>query len=121
VKPTTKGPSQRQPATDSAGGRSARYTLAAVEIDPVRRIYDLRHTFATFALRAGISTLDLSRYMGASPSMINRHYGHLARDGRQRALDLLDAHMDDGDVHAVDARWTPNGTPEPQSLSENHV
>jgi hypothetical protein len=28
----------------------------------VRRIYDLRHTFATFALRAGISTFDLSRY-----------------------------------------------------------
>jgi integrase len=26
--------------------------------------YDLRHTFATFALRASISTLDLSRYMG---------------------------------------------------------
>jgi integrase len=25
-------------------------------ITPIRRIYDLRHTFATFALRAGIST-----------------------------------------------------------------
>ena len=25
-------------------------------ITPMRRIYDLRHTFATFALRAGIST-----------------------------------------------------------------
>jgi integrase len=25
-------------------------------IEPVRRVYDLRHTFATFALRAGIST-----------------------------------------------------------------
>ncbi len=35
-------------------------------IEPFRRIYDLRHTFATFALRAGISTFDLSRYMGAS-------------------------------------------------------
>jgi hypothetical protein len=28
----------------------------------LRRVYDLRHTFATFALRAGISTFDLSRY-----------------------------------------------------------
>jgi integrase len=28
---------------------------------PPRRVYDLRHTFATFALRAGISTCDLSR------------------------------------------------------------
>ena len=35
----------------------------AAGIEPLRRIYDLRHTFATFALRAGISTFDLSRYM----------------------------------------------------------
>jgi integrase len=60
-------------------------------INPLRRIYDLRHTFATFALRAGISTFDLSRYMGASLTMIDRHYGHLARDGRQHAIQLLDA------------------------------
>ena len=53
--------------------------------------YDLRHTFATFALRAGISTFDLSRYMGASLTMIDRHYGHLARDGRDHAINLLDA------------------------------
>jgi hypothetical protein len=42
----------------------------AAGIDPVRRVYDLRHSFATFALRAGISTFDLSRYMGASLTMI---------------------------------------------------
>ena len=60
-------------------------------IEPIRRIYDLRHTFATFALRAGISTFDLSRYMGASLTMIDRHYGHLARDGREHAIRLLDA------------------------------
>jgi integrase len=62
----------------------------AVGIDPTRRIYDLRHTFATFALRAGISTFDLSRYMGASLTMIDRHYGHLARDSREHAIRLLD-------------------------------
>jgi integrase len=63
----------------------------AVGISPLRRVYDLRHTFATFALRAGISTFDLSRYMGASLTMIDRHYGHLARDGREHAIKLLDA------------------------------
>lgn len=62
----------------------------AAGIDPLRRIYDLRHTFATFALRAGISTFDFSRYMGASLTMIDRHYGHLARDGREHAIRLLD-------------------------------
>jgi integrase len=35
----------------------------ALEKRDVDRVYDLRHTFATFALRAGISTFDLSRYM----------------------------------------------------------
>ena len=63
----------------------------AVGISPLRRVYDLRHTFATFALRAGISTFDLSRYMGASLTMIDRRYGHLARDGREHAIKLLDA------------------------------
>ena len=62
----------------------------AAGIEPLRRIYDLRHTFATFALRPGISTFDLSRYRGASLTMIDRHYVHLARDGREHAIRLLD-------------------------------
>src|SRR5438477_8641549 len=51
----------------------------AAGIEPLRRIYDLRHTFATFALRAGISTFDLSRYMGASLTMIDRQRSSSAR------------------------------------------
>ena len=82
---------------------------AAAGIEPPRRVYDLRHTFATFALRAGISTFDLSRYMGASLTMIDRHYGHLARDGREHAIALLDSYSTVGatDVQALDVRWTP--------------
>ncbi len=71
--------------------------------------YDLRHTFATFALRAGISTFDLSRYMGASLTMIDRHYGHLARDGREHAIRLLDQ-LSVGQRPRwtlVDVAWTP--------------
>ncbi|MBA3475383.1 MAG: site-specific integrase [Actinobacteria bacterium] len=70
--------------------RNWRPAQGAAGIEPPRRISDLRHTFATFALRAGISTFDLSRYMGASLTMIDRHYGHLARDGREHAIRLLD-------------------------------
>jgi integrase len=84
----------------------------AVAIQPLRRIYDLRHTFATFALRAGISTFDLSRYMGASLTMIDRHYGHLARDGREHAIRLLDE-LSAGERPRwtlVDAAWTPKPT-----------
>jgi integrase len=82
-------------------------------IEPRRRVYDLRHTFATFALRAGISTFDLSRYMGTSLAMIDRHYGHLARDGREHAIRLLDTYRaaERLDVHAVDAAWTPDTMP----------
>jgi integrase len=78
-------------------------------IEPLRRIYDLRHTFATFALRAGISTFDLSRYMGTSLTMIDRHYGHLARDGREHAIRLLDELSADQRPRwtLVDAAWTP--------------
>jgi integrase len=85
-------PFQWRPAQKAAG------------ITPLRRVYDLRHTFATFALRAGISTFDLSRYMGASLTMIDRHYGHLARDGREHAIKLLDAL--NAPWTLVDARWT---------------
>ena len=90
----------------------------AAGIEPLRRIYDLRHTFATFALRAGISTFELSRYMGASLTMIDRHYGHLARDGREHAIRLLDqlnaAAVDAGgrpvDAEASATRPPGNGT-----------
>jgi hypothetical protein len=40
----------------------------------------LRHTFATEALAAGVSTFELARVIGTSIAMIDRHYGHLARD-----------------------------------------
>src|SRR6266540_2852913 len=68
-----------------------------------------RLPFATFAGRAGISTFELSRYMGASLTMIDRHYGHLARDGREHAIKLLDALNAPGSDRwtLVDARWTP--------------
>jgi integrase len=82
----------------------------AVGIEAFRRIYDLRHTFATFALRAGISTFELSRYMGASLTMIDRHYGHLARDGREHAIRLLD----ELNAPAVDVRGRSVDTEEPE-------
>ena len=41
--------------------------------------------------------------MGASLTMIDRHYGHLAKDGRQHAIDLLD-NFNGVRVHAVDAK-----------------
>jgi hypothetical protein len=50
--------------------------------------------------------------MGASLTMIDRHYGHLARDGREHAIKLLDAL--NAPWTLVDAPWTPN---EPDGVS----
>jgi hypothetical protein len=52
--------------------------------------------------------------------VIDRHYGHLARDGREHAIKLLDLFTGRGArrprggrcvdvVHAVDAAWTLHG------------
>jgi hypothetical protein len=77
-------------------------------IDPVRGLYDLRHTYATFALRAGVPVFAVSRFMGTSIAMIDRHYGHLANDSRDHAVALLDALALE---RAVDAAWTSTPTP----------
>ena len=47
--------------------------------------------------------------MGASLTMIDRHYGHLARDGREHAIRLLDALSADERPPwtLVDTQWTP--------------
>lgn len=65
---------------------------AEAGIKPTRRVYDLRHTYATFALRAGVSMFDLSRFMGTSLSMIDLHHGHHARDCKPHSIQLLDAY-----------------------------
>jgi integrase len=81
----------------------------AVSVKSLRRVYDLRHTFANFALRAGLSTFRPLALPGASLTVIDCHYRHLARDGREHAIKLLDAlNASEFDPWTlVDARWTP--------------
>ena len=89
-------------ATSTAGTGSP--SRKSVGIEPLRDLYDLRHTYATFALRAGVPVFALSRFMGTSIAMIDLHYGHLAVDSYQHAVSLLDALALE---RAVDAGWTP--------------
>ena len=52
----------------------------AIEAAGIRRparVYDLRSTFASMALAAGISSFELAKVMGTSVQMIERHYGSL--------------------------------------------
>ena len=98
---------ERLPATDAGscsrtrpGGRidinNLRHrgwtpALAAAGIEH-RRIYDLRHTYATWSLAAGIDIFTLARRMGTSVAMIDRTYGHLAAGADDYERDLLDAY-----------------------------
>lgn len=43
-------------------------------------VYTLRHSFITHTLLAGLSTLEVSKMVGTSLTMIEKHYGHLVTD-----------------------------------------
>ena len=60
----------------------------------MRDAYAMRHSFASFAIAAGISTFELARFMGTSVLQIDKTYGHLLPDSVARAaaaLDVFDA------------------------------
>jgi hypothetical protein len=83
----------------------------AAVIEPLRDLYDLRNTYATFALWAGVPVFALSRFMGTSIAMIDLHYGHLAVDSYQHAVSLLDALTLERAVD--DGRTPPRTLPKP--------
>lgn len=56
-----------------------------------RTPYAMRHTFAAFAIAAGIPTFEISRMMGTSVLQIEKTYGHLLRDAAARATVAMDA------------------------------
>jgi integrase len=61
------------------------------------RIYDLRSTFASNALAAGVTLFELARIMGTSVRMIERSYGTLlggAHAGIAGRLDALEAELE---------------------------
>jgi integrase len=87
-----------KPAVESAG-------FVDAEGKPTITPYGMRHTYAAWALAAGVNIYTLSRRMGTSVKMIDETYGHFARDAEDQERDLLDAYdaaLDEGDrTHAV--------------------
>lgn len=75
---------------DNFRAREWRPACEAAGVRP-RGPYHLRHTFATEALASGISIFELSRLLGASVAMIDRTYGHYARDSEAGILARLNA------------------------------
>ena len=54
--------------------------------------YAMRHTFASFAIAAGVSLFYLARTMGSSVEQIDKTYGHLLPDSEEYLRGLLDAY-----------------------------
>ncbi len=79
--------------------------IEAAGIARPARIYDLRSTFASDALAAGVPIFTLAKIMGTSVRMVERHYGTLldgAGSGIADQLNALDAQRDherDHDEH----------------------
>jgi integrase len=59
-----------------------------------RRIYDCRHTFASWAIAGGVQLYYLARIMGTSVAQIDATYGHLLPDSEDYLRGLLDAYDD---------------------------
>ena len=54
------------------------------------RLYDLRSTFASNALAAGITVYELARIMGTSVGMIEAHYRALLDTAHESLLERLE-------------------------------
>jgi integrase len=78
----------------SLGNFRRREWAPAIEASGVTRparMYDLRSTFASDALAAGVSPFELARVMGTSVGMIERHYGTLLDGALESIAGRLDA------------------------------
>jgi integrase len=51
----------------------------------------MRHTYASFALDAGVTLFELARLTGTSIKVIDDTYGHVVRDSHDRVRAALEA------------------------------
>jgi integrase len=77
--------------TDTSFRRLWRAAFDAAGL-PYQRPYDMRHTYATESIAAGVNLFDLSRFMGTSLREIDETYGHLVSDAEERNREALDAY-----------------------------
>jgi integrase len=81
---------------DNFRRREWRPAVRASGVVTPARLYDLRSTFASNALAAGVTVFELARVMGTSVRMIERHYGALldgAHAGIASRLATLEAEL----------------------------
>lgn len=66
--------------------------VKASGVEQPARLYDLRATFASNALAAGVTVFELAKVMGTSVAMIERHYGTLIGGAHAGIVGRLNAH-----------------------------
>lgn len=72
------------------GKRDWRAAIEAAGVSRPARLYDLRSTFASNALAAGVTVYELGRIMGTSVRMIELHYGALLDTANESLLERLE-------------------------------
>ena len=63
--------------------------VRAGKLPPNATAYTLRHSTITDLVASGLPLLTVAQISGTSAEMIERHYGHLARDAATEALATL--------------------------------
>jgi len=77
--PTTSGSGFSSPAAGRAG------------VDQGVRVYDLRHTACSFALRHGVDPVAVANMSGHSVAVLRNTYAHYVEEAGRRAAEHLDA------------------------------
>jgi integrase len=57
-----------------------------------RRPYDLRHSYASWSIAAGVPLFELAKHMGTSVRMLDSTYGHLTPDSHDRHRERLESY-----------------------------
>jgi integrase len=65
--------------------------------------HDLRHTFASHLVMAGVDLMTVKEFLGHKDIKITLRYAHLAPDYKRSAIDRLDTYMDSGQKKGVAA------------------
>jgi integrase len=66
--------------------------------------YAMRHTFASWAIAAGLPTFEIAATMGTSLEQLSATYAHLLPDSAHRARAMLDAYLVNRADQEVEAR-----------------
>jgi hypothetical protein len=91
------GRCSRSPSGRKLAGENVAPSAGLARLVP----YSMRHSFASFAIAAGVSLFFIARLMGSSVEQIDKTYGHLLPDSEEYLRGLLDTY-DNGRLEAAE-------------------